>query len=147
MENLTFIILASGERKLIHEGSLYSDHLAIFKAVLENRPKDVVGVQVWRSMRGLVKSKTFTAAKNGKDLSEVLAGVEIHAGKNRDLAPPIPVIPSPEQSEDGDAAADQAAADQAAADQAAADQAAADQAAADQAAADGKSTDTKKGKK
>lgn len=77
MDNLTIIIRKDGSRELIHEGSLYSDNLALQKAILTERPKDVYGVEVWRAMRGRVKSKSFKPSKNGKELSEVIESLKL----------------------------------------------------------------------
>ena len=82
MDNITIITRGDGSREIIHSDSLYSDHLALYKAVLAKKPKGVSSVEVWRSQRGRVKSKSFKAGKNSPELAEVLEGIELQHRDN-----------------------------------------------------------------
>lgn len=85
MVNITFILRPTGEREIVHQGELYSQHLDLYRDLLQAPPADVAGIEVWRAARGRVKNISVSPGESARSLEKALGdfrkGIEAQAEK------------------------------------------------------------------
>ena len=73
MANLTLILTAAGQRAIVHQSDLFSEHLDLYRDLLQDPPAEAHGIEVWRDKQGRVKNVFVTPGSKARSLSSALS--------------------------------------------------------------------------